>query len=870
MREPIDIPIHRLLQHRAWVRRLARTLVRDEARADDLEQQTWMAALKRPPHGDTPKAWLGQVMRNLAARMRRGEGRVAKREHGAARPEALPATGDVVAEAELHKRVVQAVLELEPPYRESVLHRHFEGLPPREIAARMGVSVETVRSRVRRGLEHVRARLDREHGGDGHTWRLALLPLAAGPGGGLAGSTVQGATGTGGALGTGALLMAAKSKFTFAALALLLLGGGLWLALRDTVPDGAPDDPPPAVETAKNEADAAKLKTRGQAQPAADETATAEGEPKPPALAAGEAAVRVVRMVEGRERAVQGAIVRLATPKGVLLDYEVDEVGRVIWPATWHGVPSTLWVLDVTSSAMVRRAYTPMPGETVIRMPKRVDVLLAFEDEQGRRLTTAEVKKRYEAAGVTPVVQIVSADALAARERARMLENMLGLSRGLALRTKLLFKDGRAVVGLTPSTGTWRLLLERPGAAPDLSDSFTARVGEPIKVTMRIPTDPGSVRIRAVAKDTGAPIPGAIVTPYFEIGDDAAFFGGTPRTTDERGEVALPTFDKRDRPYQRPPTWWITAPGRATAVDSAVFATTKPRDVAEVHVWRTGFLEGRAYLRTGEPAVGRTVIAGTKGRVIRTQVGVDGHYRLDGISVARSRTCRVMFVEDLEAASLGMASVRIEPGMGAYHDFGEARLPSEVASISGRFTMAGRPLAGVFLVAAQTKDRTKAATGETNAEGRFRLAGLTPGTYEFRFLLGDLRVSDDFGGRTREPLAIKAGDALTYNLDFPTGVLEVVVLDAESGKPVGGSLATARPVDRTHGEDRFEGIRLKVGSGEHANNKDGVVHLRALPLNTALEVRAGAPGYKFVVRKEVRAGSSDKPPRIEIKLTKKR
>ncbi|MEW6073256.1 MAG: sigma factor [Planctomycetota bacterium] len=38
-----------LLAHAAPLRRLARRLVADEARADDLVQDTWLAALRRPP-----------------------------------------------------------------------------------------------------------------------------------------------------------------------------------------------------------------------------------------------------------------------------------------------------------------------------------------------------------------------------------------------------------------------------------------------------------------------------------------------------------------------------------------------------------------------------------------------------------------------------------------------------------------------------------------------------------------------------------------------------------------------------------------------------------------------------------------------------
>jgi len=62
--------------------------------------------------------------------------------------------------------------------------RFYEDLPPRTIARRMGVPVATVKTRLARALAQLRARLDREHGGDGRSWALALLPLAA-PGRGL-------------------------------------------------------------------------------------------------------------------------------------------------------------------------------------------------------------------------------------------------------------------------------------------------------------------------------------------------------------------------------------------------------------------------------------------------------------------------------------------------------------------------------------------------------------------------------------------------------------------------------------------------------------------------------------------------------------
>ena len=42
-------PIETLLAEREWVRALARSLLADSNRADDVEQQTWLSAMRRPP-----------------------------------------------------------------------------------------------------------------------------------------------------------------------------------------------------------------------------------------------------------------------------------------------------------------------------------------------------------------------------------------------------------------------------------------------------------------------------------------------------------------------------------------------------------------------------------------------------------------------------------------------------------------------------------------------------------------------------------------------------------------------------------------------------------------------------------------------------
>src|SRR5262245_4353473 len=79
------VPLERLLAHSAWGRRLARALVHDESRADDVEQDAWLAALRHPPRHDAGlKSWLRRLVRHRAANARRAATRRETHE-GAAR-----------------------------------------------------------------------------------------------------------------------------------------------------------------------------------------------------------------------------------------------------------------------------------------------------------------------------------------------------------------------------------------------------------------------------------------------------------------------------------------------------------------------------------------------------------------------------------------------------------------------------------------------------------------------------------------------------------------------------------------------------------------------------------------------------------------
>jgi RNA polymerase sigma-70 factor (ECF subfamily) len=229
-----SISVETLLSHQAWVRALARSLVRDPAAAEDLGQEAMLAALRTPPRdGIAVRAWFRRVLRNRLLNRVRSRARRASREVAAARPEAGPPLEPSIERVERHRQVVNLVLDLPGPFRETVVLRFFDNLTTREIGERLGVPGSTVRSRLTRALAMLRERLDEEHGGSRGAGCVALLPL-------LSDRPIAGAVGST-ALGPGgAVIMGTNLKILVAALALVFLLAGLGILLG-----GGGDQPPP-------------------------------------------------------------------------------------------------------------------------------------------------------------------------------------------------------------------------------------------------------------------------------------------------------------------------------------------------------------------------------------------------------------------------------------------------------------------------------------------------------------------------------------------------------------------------------------------------------------------------------------------------
>jgi len=293
-----------VLEHAAHVRALARRLVFDATGAADLEQETWLAALRNAPRGMTsPRGWLARIAQRRAVHDWRAESRREAREQSVARPEQVASSAEILEREEVRSRIVRAVLELDEPYRAALVAQFLEERPPRDAAKARGVPVETQRTHVKRGIELLRQRLKRGHGAAFGAFQLALVrDLRLEPPFG----TTLAAAGSGIAIG-GLTMWTAKKVVVMAAIAIVLVLGatrpweatGTSSSATSAAPSGAPDLAAAVDIAAPREPES--LRRASESPSTAAETVRAAA-PSPTA-----AVVVLARVVDESGRPIRGA-----------------------------------------------------------------------------------------------------------------------------------------------------------------------------------------------------------------------------------------------------------------------------------------------------------------------------------------------------------------------------------------------------------------------------------------------------------------------------------------------------------------------------------------------------------------------------------
>lgn len=172
-----------LMAEMAWIRRLARALVKDAAAAEDVAQQTWLVATEQQPDTDRPlRPWLARVVVNLVRTRRKARARRDQREAAYDDGRQVPTPAELIERVELQRAVADEVLALAEPYRSTVLLHFVEGLDSAEIARRLQIPAGTVRRRLKVALDQLRAAMQKRTDQPRRGWIAALAPLARLPG----------------------------------------------------------------------------------------------------------------------------------------------------------------------------------------------------------------------------------------------------------------------------------------------------------------------------------------------------------------------------------------------------------------------------------------------------------------------------------------------------------------------------------------------------------------------------------------------------------------------------------------------------------------------------------------------------------------
>jgi RNA polymerase sigma-70 factor (ECF subfamily) len=148
---------------------VALRILRDRAEAEDVVQDTflelWRRADRYDPRRASPETWAVVIARSRAIDRLRARGTAARAAEAQARePEPEAPTLEPAEARQERESVRQALAELPAEQREALELACWEGLTHREISARTGQPLGTVKTRVRRAMARLQDRLGPERG----------------------------------------------------------------------------------------------------------------------------------------------------------------------------------------------------------------------------------------------------------------------------------------------------------------------------------------------------------------------------------------------------------------------------------------------------------------------------------------------------------------------------------------------------------------------------------------------------------------------------------------------------------------------------------------------------------------------------------
>jgi len=795
-----------LAAHQRFVRALARNLVADAAAADDLAQDAWVAALAGGPRtGGSVRAWFATVLRRRAAETRRERASRDRREAISARGEALPSTLDMVERAAVQRDLVQAVLDLEEPYRTTILWRFFEELPPREIARRAGAPVATVHSRIARGLAQLRARLDRDKGG-ARSWMLALAPLVRTP--------------TTGPWWTGALAMKSATKVAIAA-ALLAVTVVLWKTI-ETDETAATHESPAVIETTRAE-------PRKESGPAVDSPETGRSERTAAANAARGKPAAEPAVVAAPARTIRGEVLdstghrlgdvalRFApASQGAREPFRSDSTGRfeIALPAGAEQVLSAdaRWATVLGGSARM----APETLSIVVVAP-RIDLGGIVVDEDGAPLLGAELSVHVPQAFGSSFARPL--DASANRAWSAVSD-----------------AQGRFALPDLPSVDDAVLRVALGGFETSI-EALPAASDPALRIVLRRPRAPTGRLTGIVVDPAGALVQGARVSAGFEttISDEAGRFEidvakePAPKRVTAAKRGFLPALLEPDPSAAGKSSWpdhvVLRLGGEPRGIEGRVL-DGEGAPVSGARVW----LDDPTYfgMVENEPVQVETLLGRADAKFwAYVPTDADGAFRIDGV-LERTYRLRAMDPKTLLAAT----SEPVEAGSRGV----EIRLPRNALheKVTGQVVARdGTPMANLAVVVERFGFQVEYPTGGTRDEWLPRAEVRTDA--EGRFTVRDVP-------RENVEILVRGETILAQGVEMKEGI-DVEDLEIVVSRRMHLQVELDAPVDRADemrvldGEGNAMLLRIMRNETSFTNRKAEIVDGRSQVLSLAEDGR---------------------------------
>src|SRR5687767_10294064 len=148
-----------------FLARIARTMSRSQAEADDLAQETLVKAFRAIDNfdGSYPRAWLARIARNTAINRDQRNREFLLADEGTVEPEPAPDEindpEEIVLSQEIDADLKRALEELPPSFRVLVQMVDVEDMTYQEAADALEIPIGTVMSRLHRARKRLRTAL---------------------------------------------------------------------------------------------------------------------------------------------------------------------------------------------------------------------------------------------------------------------------------------------------------------------------------------------------------------------------------------------------------------------------------------------------------------------------------------------------------------------------------------------------------------------------------------------------------------------------------------------------------------------------------------------------------------------------------------